>query len=96
MLFIDDDVVLLKNPFALFSTTRFDFRHQIERGSGCSADANGGQLYVRATPRGIAFLDEMVSLRGAAPETHSPRAVGAPLCSRRAWLFLALARPAQQ
>lgn len=60
-LFVDDDVLLLDNPFAFFDTSAFDFRHQVEEGSGCLARPNGGLLYVRATSAGLRLLANMVA-----------------------------------
>ena len=60
-LFCDDDVLLLANPFAAFDHTAWDVRHQAESGVGCSAQPNGGLLYVRATPAGRLAVRHMVA-----------------------------------
>ena len=60
-LFYDDDVVFLSNPFAAFEAAAADFRHQAESGSGCAARPNGGLLFVRSSPQGVALLQNMVA-----------------------------------
>lgn len=49
VLFLDDDVLLMKNPFTHFNATQYDFRYQTEHGSGCEAAANGGQMFFQAS-----------------------------------------------
>jgi len=68
-LFFDDDVLLMGNPFSAFDWTAYDFRHQTERGSGCSAKPNGGLLFVRATSAGRALLSNMVAKKDAIEAT---------------------------
>jgi hypothetical protein len=69
VLFFDDDVLLMGNPFAGFDWTAYDFRHQAERGAGCSAKPNGGLLFVRATQAGRALLRNMVAKKDAIEAT---------------------------
>jgi hypothetical protein len=67
-LFFDDDVLLLRNPFAHFDATsagQYDFRHQAEKGAGCLAQPNGGLLYLRATSAGRSLVAHMVNKKDA-------------------------------
>jgi hypothetical protein len=59
--FYDDDVVFFGNPFVALEPSLADFRYQAESGAGCRAAPNGGLLYVRSTPQGVALLRNMVS-----------------------------------
>ena len=45
LLALDDDLLLLKPPF-VFSLHKYDVRHQVEAGSGCSATVNTGILFM--------------------------------------------------
>ena len=63
VLFTDDDVTLLDNPFASFEPTQYEFRHQAEEGRGCEARPNGGLLYVRNTAPVLDMLARMLSKR---------------------------------
>jgi hypothetical protein len=80
-LFFDDDVLLLANPFAAFDPTAWDVRHQAESGVGCSAQPNGGLLYVRSTPAGRQAVANMVAkqavIEGSGDKLDQDYVVGA-------------------
>jgi Nucleotide-diphospho-sugar transferase len=66
VMFFDDDVLFLSNPFDGFDATSsspYDLRHQAESGAGCAAQPNGGLLYMRNSGPGVALLNYMIGMQ---------------------------------